>query len=38
MAYRQLRHAAEVMVQIPFAGTASGGPEDADQVSTAQAG
>lgn len=36
MAYRRLRHAAEAMVQIPFAGTAGDGPEGADQVSTAQ--
>lgn len=36
MAYRRLRHAAEAMVQIPFAGTAGAGPDDADQVSAAQ--
>lgn len=32
MAYRRLRHAAEVMVQIPFAGTAGEGPADIGQA------
>lgn len=36
MAYRRLRHAAEVMVQIPFAGTAGEGPGDAAQVPAAR--
>lgn len=36
MAYRRLRHAAEVMVQIPFGGVASDGPGEADQLPAAR--
>lgn len=36
MAYRRLRLAAEAMVQIPFAGTAGGGPDEVEQATVAQ--